>query len=339
MKKLFIVILIMFFSAGALSAEDMGIIYVKRANSEFQKKRYNKALEIYNKALQFDVNKALVYYNIANVYYLLKKPWDSIVYYEKVIQLAPDFINSYLNLAKILHKIKEYDKAILILKKALEVKPDNEECLLLIGSCYMALEIFPDAIYNFEKAKELYPYKLTSYYFLTEAYINLNDYDSAIAQMEQATEISQDTQLLSYLGDLYQANGNYEKAINTFENIIDVKKKDETAYYRLAESYLANDQKFMAIDTLQRAIENIPGYIDAYILLGNIYFDNSFYDDAEKTFFQAARINSKKVRVYIKNLAITYYNQKDEEKLRSLYMKALKIDPSLAGVMRELIKL
>ncbi|MBN2038976.1 MAG: tetratricopeptide repeat protein [Spirochaetes bacterium] len=338
MKKLLIIIII-FVYAGVTFAEDMGVEYVKRANAEFQNKRFRKALEIYNKALKFDVNKALVYYNIANVYYLLNQPWESIVYYQKVIDLAPDFINSYLNLAKILHKIREYDKAIAILKKAIEVKPDNEECLLLIGSCYMSLEVFPEAIYNFEKARELYPYKLTSYYFLTEAYLNLNDYESAIAQMEQAADISQDTQILSYLGDLYQANGNYDKAINTFENIIDVKKKDEAAYYRLAESYLANDQKFMAIDTLQRAIENIPEYIDAYILLGNIYFDNSFYEDAEKVFFKAAGINSQKVRVYIKNLAITYYNEKDEDKLRSLYMKALKIDPSLAGIMRELIKI
>jgi len=337
MKKIFIII--MLFTSGISSAEDMGIVYVRRANAELQKKQYKKALEIYNKALKFDVNRALVYYNIANVYYLLNQPWESIVYYEKVIELAPDFINSYLNLSKILNKIKEYDKAVLILKKALEAKPDNEECLLLLGSCYMSLEIMPDAIYYFEKAKEFYPYKLTSYYFLTEAYLTLNDYDSAIAQMEQAADISQDAQLLSYLGDLYQASGDYEKAINTFENIIDVKKKDEAAYYRLAESYLANDQRFMAIDTLKRAIENIPGHIDAYIFLGNIYFDNSFFEDAEKTFFLAAKINPKKVRVYIRNLAITYYNQKDEEKLKSLYMKAIKIDPSLAGVMRELVKI
>ena len=111
------------------------------------------------------------------------------------------------------------------------------------------------------------------------------------------------------------------------------------AYQRLAECYLKNNQKFLAIDTLERAIANNPDNIDAYISLGNIYFEQDFMEESENIFLKAAKIDPKKSKAYIKNLGITYYNSQEDEKLNELYLKVIKIDPSLAAVIRPYLKL
>ena len=60
--------------------------------------------------------------------------------------------------------------------------------------------------------------------------------------------------------------------------------------------------------------------------------------EAEDAYVMAAKIKASKARSYLRNLAINYFNQNDEEKLRKLYKRIHKIDPSVAGYIEQMLR-
>ena len=76
--------------------------FFKKGNAFYKKGDYQKAVEMYEKALQGNKQSAELYYNLANAYYKMNKIAPSIYFYEKAKRLSPDDedIDKNLSMAK-----------------------------------------------------------------------------------------------------------------------------------------------------------------------------------------------------------------------------------------------
>jgi tetratricopeptide (TPR) repeat protein len=84
-------------------------------------------------------------------------------------------------------------------------------------------------------------------------------------------------------GNAFKAQGKHEKALKEFEKFLELSLSDDEKYIvriRRAESLYILDKKKDAIEELRYAVGLKPDYPDAYILLGQYYYDTQDYQNA-----------------------------------------------------------
>ena len=106
MKKLILTAAIFFSLVGALSAGDEQPLDPNKlfynANSLYEKREYEKALEEYKKILDMGIDSGCLYYNMGNSYFKMGKLGYAILYYEKAKRIMPqdNDLKSNLSYAK-----------------------------------------------------------------------------------------------------------------------------------------------------------------------------------------------------------------------------------------------
>ena len=99
------------------------------------------------------------------------------------------------------------------------------------------------------------------------------------------------------MDDVYNLLGNlyYEKDKNTailsYKKSIEVKPKNERAYYNLCTTYLSMQEYENAENACRKAIEIDPEYADAYTNLGNVYLATDKQRDALLSYRKALELN------------------------------------------------
>ncbi len=108
MKRLILIFSLLFF--GFALAQQTADVFAK-ANDVYKKGDYQKAISLYEKAMQKDKVSGELYYNLANAYYKINQIAPSIYYYEKAFKLLPDDedVRYNLSLARQM-KIDKIDK-------------------------------------------------------------------------------------------------------------------------------------------------------------------------------------------------------------------------------------
>ena len=95
--------------------------YIRRGNAFYYNQDYDKAINDYNKALEYNPNDALSYYNRGFAWIANKKYDKAINDYNKVIEIDPNFSSAYVIMASVLRVLKKYDEAIKNYTKAIEI--------------------------------------------------------------------------------------------------------------------------------------------------------------------------------------------------------------------------
>ncbi len=115
------------------------------------------------------------------------------------------------------------------------------------------------------------------------------------ASLEQLSGNALNTGITAY------QQGDYEKAIIAFRNSIGLAPQSanavDTANY-VASSYLKLGDNYNAAKAYEEAIALNPSRDDTHIKLGNLYFSEEKYQEAEAQYFKAAKLNPDPVNFY-----------------------------------------
>ncbi|MCD6430726.1 MAG: tetratricopeptide repeat protein [Deltaproteobacteria bacterium] len=115
------------------------------------------------------------------------------------------------------------------------------------------------------------------------------------ASLEQLAGNALNTGITAY------QKGDYKKAIIAFRNAIGLAPQSanavDTANY-VASSYLKLGDSYNAAKAYEQAITLDPSRDDTHIKLGNLYFSEERYQEAEGQYFQAAKLNPDPVNFY-----------------------------------------
>ena len=87
MKKLFISLLLTLFPLFLIAQNEL---LFSQANEAYNKGKYTKAIELYEKIEKTGNVSESLYFNLANSYYKIQKIAPSIYNYEKALTLAPN---------------------------------------------------------------------------------------------------------------------------------------------------------------------------------------------------------------------------------------------------------
>jgi tetratricopeptide (TPR) repeat protein len=157
----------------------------------------------------------------------------------------------------------------------------------------------------------------------------------ALVQFQQFLEKNPNLyQIQVSIGDCYREMGEYDKAVENYNKVLELAKSDPAlgkemsakALAGIGNCFLKQGKIPEAQNFFKQSIENSPKDETLAYNVGEIYFSNQGYDDAIHYFEMATQIRPEWPDPYIK-LGYVYLNKADNPKAIENFEKFLKLEP------------
>jgi tetratricopeptide (TPR) repeat protein len=269
-------------------------------------------------------NRAAFYSNVENN---LDK---AIELYQKALENKPDFGLAYENMGLVYEKKGLRDLSITNFRKALQLSPGLENANLYLGYHCLRSNEPQQAIEHFSRSLEKGPENASTHEGLGKAYYQLKQWEKAIEHLEFARKLNpRSAQVHLLLGGSYNQLKNYEEAANSFSDLIEVDPDMRTAHYDLGLMFLMTGKKDRAMEQFKKELEINPSDFGSHYELGRIFGKDGLLDDSISMYKAAIAIKPEDAKSW-SDLGYTYYLKKNYREAIEQYEKALKIEPANA---------
>lgn len=266
-------------------------LYFERAEYFYRKDDLNNALRDLGHTMRLGAAPDEVFILLSDTYLELGKLDDAYEVLKNLVIRSSQNATAQLKLAEVYLLYEDYTSADKCLQSAIHFKPDLAKAHFLLGVVNQEFDNMPKAIENFNNAIEYKP----DYY---DAYLNLgiyyaeNNNDLAIDYYNGALNIDPNDVNTHYmLGLYYQQNEDFDRAIDTYQNIIDVDSTYPLSYYNIGYINLVYFADYeQAIIYLSKAIEANPMFHQAYFNRGYAYELQADYENARLDYQQSLNV-------------------------------------------------
>ena len=208
-------------------------------NFYFGNKHYEKAIQMYKKALTFQYSYPFIHFNLGVAYEKTGLTDLAMNEYKASISRHSDNTLAYNNLGTIYHKQGLHDLAIKAYNQSLAINPHYPPTHFNLGNTY-------ESAGNYEKALSEYNAAIKEDIFYADAHNNI--------------------------GAIYLKEGLTNQAIEEYKKTIQLKPDHLDAHYNLGIAYAGKNSFPEAIQELQLALQYNPNDFAAYRELGILYF-------------------------------------------------------------------
>jgi tetratricopeptide (TPR) repeat protein len=165
-------------------------------------------------------------------------------------------------------------------------------------------------------------------------YVEARQYDEAIEQCTKQYDNAQTNRnraiILNNRGNAYYYKGQYDRAIEDYNNAIELNPNYTHAYYNRGLAYYQKVQYDRAIEDYNNAIELNPNYTHAYNNRGNAYYQKVQYDRAIEDYDKAIELNPNYTYAY-NNRGNAYYGKGQYDRAIEDCNKVIQFDPNDAS--------
>jgi len=152
--------------------------------------------------------------------------------------------------------------------------------------------------------------------------------ESAKKQIQNAYELNRNhVQVHIVLGMINTGTGNYDQAVQNFNDALKADPVNAEAYMGLARAHERNGDHQQAEETYLRSIRLKPDYWAGYNSLGAFYLRINKFKEAEKQFKSVIELTPDNYRGYM-NLGTVYYFTEQLEDARKMYEFSLNLEKS-----------
>lgn len=291
---------------------------IQKSSYEYQRKNYQKAIEIAEQSLKeyvtFDG-----YYLIGSSYYQLNNFDKGLEYLLKAEKIKPNHEQLLLTLGLIYHSQLKYDQAIEKFNQLLAIRPEDPVYLYRLGLVYKDQKEYKKAIDSLEKASQnQFSYKENVLLNLGDIYFELKDYEKSQyyyeqleklkPKMEEVKESKSQIQIAQYLEKGNQAfkNKQYKLAEENYKKVKQLKPKEKIGYVQLGILYLEMGDFSNSIENLENAIK-ISKDIETFSLLCRVYLEANQFRNFENCIMNSSSLYPEHEKLL--NLEALYYKK------------------------------
>ena len=317
----------------AIAEFSMGLV-------EYWKEDYERALELFERALENDPNNYAIDFYIGNSYYYLDNYQLAEASYRKVLDSQSGLIAPMNNLAIILTHQDKLPEALELLEAAIKIDPSSSALWTNTGVVHDKLGNGDQAKACFEEAVKLNP---DSPIALTNAAALLMDegrFDEAIELLEKAAKSPEaPAGTFTNLGIAYLNVNDFSKAMNAFEASYEKNSDDTTAALGLAQIYMTQGNVDKATEWLAVSIANSSSLGYQYEKFAEIACQKGEYEPGLTLFDELIREEGGSPHILLRaaecsyqgkdtNLALSYINKfqnsrdkkKEDDEARANYL-------------------
>lgn len=122
------------------------------------------------------------------------------------------------------------------------------------------------------------------------------------------------------------SKGNFDKAIELFEKVVEKFPTSIEGYYNLGLSYLRKGELDQALTSFEKAKELNPEAYTVYLALGEGYFNKGNTEKAVEAYAKATELEPENPRAYY-NLGMTQYKRNNTDEALAAFEKCMELNP------------
>lgn len=153
------------------------------------------------------------------------------------IERQPSFVKAYISLSYAYLELGDSKKAERILLEAYFLMPNNNLVLTELGVFYYSIGNYNQALEYFELLVQQAPNNYIAYLNMSASQYLNGDIKMAISSAKQALLIKNNSDVYANLGTYYFILKDYDKAVESYENMIALNDSDYINWGNLADAY------------------------------------------------------------------------------------------------------
>lgn len=185
-----------------------------------------------------------------------------------------------------------------------------------LGKCYQELGDYGQALECFERAKKTDSEEFDICMDIAETKRLANHSEEALKIIKSFSQSQGDNPEFHYqLGHCLETLGEYDNALNHYEQSLRLDPNYAKSLFRLAFNYDLNGEDEKAIEYYEQCINVCPSHKNAFINLGVLYEDSGNFDDAIYCFETVldAEPNDPRALLFLKDAKASMNMYYDEE--------------------------
>ncbi len=303
---------------------------------------YYKAEELFKKCLQIDPEDAAAMYELAEIYKRQKLYEDALSYAAQAVE--HDDSNKWYKylLLQLYQSAGEYEEAEEIIGRLIAEDPDYLDYYQDLALNYLYAGKYKDAIktYNIIEKK----IGVTEHISIQKEkiYLLMKKPDKAIEEIEALSEAyPYESRYLEILAELYMVGQMYEKALDSYQRILEIDPENAYINISLSDYYRKQGDEEKAFEYLKSGFANPNLDIDTKVqILLTYYTINQIYNELKEEAFELANLlieahpdEAKAYSIY----ADLLYQDKLYEEARDAFRQVIAIDSSRYLVWEQLL--
>ena len=225
---------------------------LQTALDSFKPQYYQKAAEAFLKVLEQDKNNPNILNNIGLCYSKLAKDDLAADYFIKALSNNPKSVQTYINLADVYFRNKNIVDAINLLENGVTLMPQEIALKHYLSRFYLEDCRYDLAMDQLNEILDIDEENLDAYWDLGNLHFELGDYDSAVQNYENVLEKITDNAVLYYQTAIaYEAGDNIDKAISNHLKAISCNENFHPSYKKLGILFMARNDNESAIEYFQ----------------------------------------------------------------------------------------
>ncbi|MBF0380180.1 MAG: tetratricopeptide repeat protein [Magnetococcales bacterium] len=276
-------------------------------------KNHELAVEMFQKAIAIDDNKAWLYYNLGTSLYPLSQIDATIKVQQKAIQIQPDYAEAYNSLGNALREKGSLNEAIVYLQKAIQIKPNYEDAHYNLGFVLQEQKKLDEAVISYQKVISINKEYSAAYIRLGICLKDQGKLDNAIDIYQELIAINPDsTDAYGNLGNIFKDQEKLEEAETQYKKAISINPNIAEIYYNLGLVKNQQNRLHEATECYQKALSIDPYFVNAHTNL--IYCIDLDSDIKSDLFMRERQSWNKKFAEHLQASWLNLSNTPDPEK-------------------------
>ena len=307
-------------------------MYEELAQAYSHQEYYTKAVEHLRLAMKYDPNSAFVNVELAELYAQTNRVNEAVTEAEDILKRFPDNLDARRLLGRIYvrnlgdtgpgvrrsSQAEMLKKAVDQFEKITASDPKDVESLLTLARLYRLNNDSVKAEAAFKKAVAADPDNDEALVSLAQFYGEIGQTQEAARLLEKASSHNQNPRLLAMLGETYEKNHEYEKAVEVFRRALEQDKDDPDLLRSLGTNLLAADHYDEALKVFQDVVKADPQDANAYLRLGQIYRQKHQLAKAKDNFRKAQALAPESPEITYNLAVVEEMDGAPEEAIRLL---------------------
>lgn len=203
--------------------------------------------------------------------------------YQEIVKLDPSSADDHIMLGRLYHADSDIKKAEEQEKIAVKLAPDDEDAVTTLAMLYNEEGETAKAADTLAAVPEGNR-SAKLYSALGDTYNQQKDYKKAIAAYQHAIAMDRDNlDAIRGLADSYEKDGQTDKALEQYKIIADANPEDARTYISMGEIYRREGKLDLALENLKKAQSMVQDSEQVSYDLATIYQLEGRYDDAVST--------------------------------------------------------
>lgn len=299
-------------------------------NTYLELRQYDKAIDCYNNALSINKNIAYPWNGLGNAYLQQGREDEALKAYDEAIRLDSAYANPVLGRGNVYVFRHDYESAIVEYNHALKLKPDFAYAWNALGDAYARQFRFQEAEQAHLRAIELEPEDPYPWHSLGDTLRMQGRLGESLEACVKAKELDPNAAYAwKSLGDVRLARDEIDLAIEAYKKTVEFNAGDSAAWDALAGAMARRGDAHEMNDVvcfLERAVDTNPNSVWGWNQLGDAYFKQGRYEDAERAHSRAVEINPDDTYGW-DAIGNSHFARGQYEEAVAAHRRALECDP------------